>query len=83
MEPAVLALLIPVIALATRFVHALKRPSASYSRRQPALEPASEALAEEVATLRQELAETRERLDFMERLLMPPQEPARPGLPGT
>ncbi|HYW08405.1 MAG TPA: hypothetical protein VE913_15710 [Longimicrobium sp.] len=78
MDTAALAVLIPVLALATGFVHALKRPRDSYRRRdREAIEPSNPALAAEVALLRHELADTRERLDFMERLLAKPQNTAR------
>jgi|GEM_PF-3858759 hypothetical protein len=77
MEPAVLALLIPVLALATKFVHALKRPRDSYaSNSRDVIAPGDSALADEVAILRHELADTRDRLDFMERLLADPACPA-------
>lgn len=84
METAVLALLIPVLALATGFVHALKRPRDSYgSKNRDVIQPGDPALADEVALLRNELADTRERLDFMERLLANPRDTARANLPRT
>jgi hypothetical protein len=77
METAVLALLIPVLALATGFVHALKRPRDSHgSKTGNVIAPGDSALADEVAILRHELADTRDRLDFMERLLADPARPA-------
>ena len=67
----VLALMIPVLALATGFVAVLKRPWQP-SGRSGELGPAPDtaALVEEVALLREEMARLRERVDFTERLLM-------------
>lgn len=69
----ILALLIPVLALATGFVAVLRMPPEALAgkKRQPALPAADNlALIEEVAMLREELAQVRERVDFTERLLM-------------
>ena len=69
----ILAMMIPVLALATGFVAVLRMPPESFARkRQPAALPAADnaALLEEVAALREELAQVRERVDFTERLLM-------------
>jgi hypothetical protein len=64
----ILALMIPVLALATGFVAVLKKPS---GRRQASVDaPQTVALIDEVAQLREELARVNERLDFTERLLM-------------
>ena len=62
----ILALLIPVIALSTGFVAVLKRPVRTRS-----VGPSAEtlALADEVAQLRLELAEMRDKVEFTERLL--------------
>lgn len=68
----ILALLIPVLALATGFVAVLRMPPEVLGgkRRKPALPAAdSQALLDEVAMLREELAQVRERVDFTERLL--------------
>lgn len=71
----ILALMIPVLALATGFVAMLKRPSGA---RQP--DPQQAALVEEVAQLRLELAEMRDKVEFTERLLTsgPPAMPLSP-----
>jgi hypothetical protein len=69
----ILALMIPVLALATGFVAMLRMPPESIGRRgrHSALPAAGNAaLVEEVAMLREELARVRERVDFTERLLM-------------
>lgn len=69
----ILALLIPVLALATGFVAVLRMPPERLGRgRRAAAIPAPEtaALVDEVALLREELARVNERLDFTERLLM-------------
>jgi hypothetical protein len=62
----ILALLIPVIALSTGFVAVLKR-----SVRHPRVGPSPDtlALADEVAQLRLELADMRDKVEFTERLL--------------
>lgn len=70
----ILALMIPVLAMATGFAWVLRMPPeklAAGRNRQP-LAPAPEtaALVDEVAQLREELARVNERLDFTERLLM-------------
>ncbi len=72
----VLALMIPVLALATGFVAVLRMPpeqlASRRNRRGYALppEPVDAGLVDEVALLREELARVKERLDFTERLLM-------------
>ncbi len=69
----ILALLIPVLALATGFVAVLRMPPEALAgkKHRPALPAAdNKALIEEVAMLREELAQVRERVDFTERLLM-------------
>ena len=76
----ILALMIPVLALATGFVAVLRMPPEAFGgkKRQPALPAAdNQALLDEVAMLREELAQVRERVDFTERLLM--DAPAAPG----
>jgi hypothetical protein len=69
----ILALMIPVLALATGLVAVIRMPpEALASRRGRTIAPPAHdpALAEEVSMLREELAQVRERLDFTERLLM-------------
>jgi hypothetical protein len=72
----ILALMIPVLALATGFVAVLRMPpealAAKRGRRGHVLPaaPVDTGLADEVAILREELAQVKERLDFTERLLM-------------
>ena len=67
-----LPLLIPLIAVATGLVAVLKMPREAFL---PKPDPASsderrvEALEDEIDRLRGELADTREKLDFTERLL--------------
>lgn len=71
----ILALMIPVLALATGFVAMLRIPREKLGGRghHDALPAAHDpALLEEVAAMREELAQLRERVDFTERLLMEP-----------
>ena len=81
MDPGALALLIPVLALATGFVAVLKMPREAFLSRRRELPDNRRlaALEEEVARLREELTATQERLDFTERLVST-REPA--SLPG-
>ncbi|HEX8392140.1 MAG TPA: hypothetical protein VF665_07305 [Longimicrobium sp.] len=74
----ILALMIPVLAMATGFVAMLKRPSPG---RQP--DPQHASLADEVASLRLELAEMREKVEFTERLLTSGAPAAAPARPST
>ena len=68
MNPAVLALLIPIIAIVCGTI--VKIRSKDGGAELPAeLSHRLEALESEVGALRQELGETQERLDFTERLL--------------
>ena len=71
MDPGILALLIPVLALATGFVAVLKMPREAFMPKERRTEqlPALAELHEEVAQLRADLTATQERLDFAERLL--------------
>ena len=70
MDPRALALLIPVIALAIGFIVVLKMPRKAFGfRANPELEDRVEALEQQLGTMRQELTEAQERLDFAERLL--------------
>jgi hypothetical protein len=70
----ILALMIPVLAMATGFVAVLRMPPEKLGRGrrgQAAVDaPQTVALIDEVAQLREELARVNERLDFTERLLM-------------
>ena len=70
----ILALMIPVLAMATGFVAVLRMPPEKLGgrRRHQPVAPAPEtaALVDELAMLREELARVNERLDFTERLLM-------------
>ena len=79
----ILALMIPVLAMATGLVAVLRMPPERLGRggRGAAL-PESTSVADEVALLREEVARMSERLDFTERLLMdatPAQRLAAPG----
>lgn len=69
MDPGVLALMIPIVAIVCGTV--LKALSLRSGRGglPPKLTGRLEALENEVGQLRQELGETQERLDFAERLL--------------
>ncbi|WP_420128647.1 hypothetical protein [Longimicrobium sp.] len=77
----ILALMIPVLAMATGFVAVLRMPPEKLGRgrRGQTVVDVSQtvALIDEVAQLREELARTNERLDFAERLLMDPAPAAR------
>lgn len=79
----VLALMIPVLALATGMIAVLRMPPealAAKRGRYRHVEPAADntALIEEVSMLREELAQLRERVDFTERLLAGPTPNAAP-----
>lgn len=79
----ILALMIPVLALATGFVAVLRMPPETFGRKRapdalPGVDGA--ALVDEVALLREELARVRERVDFTERLLMDGTPAARPSV---
>lgn len=70
MEPAVLALLIPIVAIICgTMVKAMKVRSEARGSVPAELAGRLDALEHEVGLLRQELGETQERLDFTERLL--------------
>lgn len=81
----ILALMIPVLAMATGFVAVLRMPPEKLGRgrrgQAVAAAPESAALLDEVAQLREELARVNERLDFTERLLMDPAPAARLATP--
>lgn len=72
----ILALMIPVIALATGLVAVIRMPPEALASRRGRrnLPPVADhsGLAEEVMLLREELAQVKERLDFTERLLSDP-----------
>jgi hypothetical protein len=70
----VIALLIPVLALATGLVAVIRMPPEALAGRKRRTLPAPDttALEEEVALLREELTTLKERVDFTERLLMEP-----------
>jgi hypothetical protein len=78
----VLALMIPVLALATGLVAVMRMPPEALAARRgrrhlPPPAAVTEALETEVALLRDEMAAMKERLDFTERLLMDGQPAAR------
>lgn len=80
----ILALLIPVLALATGCIAVARMPKEAFvknSQRGTLTSPDNAALLEEVAMLREELAQVRERVDFTERLLMDAPATARLGAP--
>ncbi len=81
----ILALMIPVLAMATGFVAVLRMPPEKLGRgrRGHAVvdAPQTAGLIEEVAQLREELARVNERLDFTERLLMESPPAARLAAP--
>jgi hypothetical protein len=92
MDPGIIALLIPVLALATGLVAVLKMPREAFMPKQSRTEqlPALAELHEEVAQLRADLTATQERLDFTERLLagrkadaLPAADLAREASPST
>lgn len=77
----VLALMIPVLALATGMIAVLRMPpEALAAKRGRYVAPPADntALIEEVSMLREELAQLRERVDFTERLLSGPAPNAAP-----
>lgn len=81
----ILALMIPVLAMATGFVAVLRMPPEKLGRGrrgQTVVDaPQTVALIDEVAQLREELARVNERLDFTERLLMNPAPASRLAAP--
>lgn len=82
MDAGTLALLIPVLAVATGLVTAIKRPARPSPRHLEAEDDTGRrALEEEVDALRLQVADQQTRLDFVERLLAQPKEAAR--LPGA
>jgi hypothetical protein len=81
----ILALMIPVLAMATGLVAVLRMPPERLGRGrrgQTVVDaPQTTALIDEVAQLREELARVSERLDFTERLLMDSTPAARLAAP--
>lgn len=81
----ILALMIPVLAMATGFVAVLRMPPEKLGRgrrgQMVADAPQTVALIDEVSQLREELARVNERLDFTERLLMDSAPAARLSAP--
>lgn len=78
MDKRFLALLIPVLALATGLIAVLKMPRKTFTRSAtPELENRVQALREELGALRRELSEANERLDFAERMLARAEEARR------
>jgi len=78
MDKGLIALLIPVLALATGLIAVLKMPRKAFTRgATPELEARVQALEEELGTLRHELSEAHERIDFAERLLARAEEARR------
>ena len=76
-----MALLIPVAVIVMGGLTQIAR-ELTRGRRQPdvgALESQMEALVDELRSVRRELSETQERLDFAERLLVQSQERPRLG----
>ena len=69
MNAAVLALLIPIVAIICGTLVKLSRSRDGAASLPDALMHRLDALETEVGALRQELGETQERLDFTERLL--------------
>ena len=69
MNVAVLALLIPIVAIVCGTIVKLTRSRDGAGELPGELNQRLEALESEVGALRQELGETQERLDFAERLL--------------
>jgi hypothetical protein len=71
MDPGSLALLIPIVAIASTAVAKVAKvmTKARYPDQNPEIADRLAALEDEMATLRGELGEAHERLDFTERLL--------------
>ncbi len=69
MNPAVLALMIPIVAIVCGTIVKLTRARDNAAGLPAELTHRLESLESEVGALRQELGETQERLDFTERLL--------------
>jgi hypothetical protein len=83
MDSGTLVLLIPILALAIGFIAILKLPRKVFGgHATPELEARMKAMEQEVGTLRQELGEAQERIDFAERLLARGEETRRGERPG-
>jgi hypothetical protein len=77
-DKGILVLLIPVLALATGFIAVLKMPRRAFGPRGHSdLEARVQPLEQEADTLRQELSQVQERLDFAERALARAEEARR------
>jgi hypothetical protein len=69
-DQGTLVLLIPILALAIGFIVVVKLPRKAFTQRSnPGLEGRVQALEGDVGSLRQELSDAQERLDFAERVL--------------
>ena len=84
MDAGAIAILIPVIALATGFVAVLRMPKEAFLPKPRKGERVDagrlEELEYQMQELREQLAETQERLDFAERAMLgqPPRRPVEP-----
>jgi hypothetical protein len=79
MNPAVLALLIPIVAIVCGTFLKVMRRNDGGDGTSAVTAGRLDALEQEVGALRQELGETQERLDFTERLLAQQKGPNRIG----
>ena len=84
-DPGAIAVSIPIVAVVCMTAVRIAKMFAPQGRPgvPPDLVLKVESMEEELATLRQELAETQERLDFTERMLAKPPEPTRERPPGS
>jgi hypothetical protein len=81
MDPAVIALMIPIVAIVCGTLLKFANLRAAQQRDSGVGDTLArlDAVEQELATVRQELAEAHERLDFTERLLSKGQEARRIG----
>jgi hypothetical protein len=83
MDPGVIALMIPIVAIVCFSMVVLRIYSIRVAARRGSIGGDTlerlDAMEQELATVRQELAEAHERLDFTERLLAKGQEARRIG----
>jgi len=79
MDPGIIGVAIPIVAIVCVSAVRIARLYAPPARGAvpPELVNKVDAMEQELVLLRQELAETQERLDFTERLLAKPPEPTR------
>ena len=83
MDSGTLVLLIPILALAIGFIAILKLPRKAFGADStPELEGRLRAMEQAMGSLRQELSEAQERIDFAERLLARGEETRRGEHPG-